>query len=733
MKVELKLLVVLVLIMLPAVAMADGLIIIDRIWPPMPRPIPRPPVITPLAITRHHVDVEIQGNVALTDIDQIFHNPNNMQLEGTYIFPIPKGASVQRFTMYINGKEVEAEVLDADKARKIYEDIVRRKRDPALLEYYGRGLLKARVFPIPAKGDTRIKIQYHEVLKTDTGLVGYRYPLNTEKFSSAPIKSVSVRVTVNASRAITTIYSPSHVVDIKREGAKRAVVGFEQKSVKPDKDFQLYYLLQKSDVGMHVMSYADGREDGVFMLMISPGMNETGKTVPKDIVFVFDTSGSMSGKKIEQARKALLFCLNGLNPEDRFNLIPFSTEARPFRENLVKAGRNEIEAALKHVRAFTAKGGTNLNDALVKGLGVDSGKERPFIVVLMTDGLPTVGVTNEKEILKQVKDANRAKARIFTFGVGYDVNTHLLDGLTEAHRGVSEYVAPEESLELKVSSFYTKIASPVMTNLVVNITGVKTHDTYPKNISDLFRGSEIMIMGRYKGSGSARVTLSGLFGDEKRSFSYDAQFAKNDSRFNFLPRLWATRKVGYLLREIRLHGESNELKNEVKRLAKRYGLLTPYTSMLILEDEDRIRMRAARTPGGGHGLVMNGFALREIAKGARVGMHDRSGGAAFKTARRQSNMLQQSVASAAPGEMEESQKKAIKQLQRQVGPFTFYNRNGVWVDSRFNLDSKAEKIKFLSKRFFQILAKNPELSGAFALGERIIVVANGLAYEIVKE
>jgi len=703
---------------------ADGIIVIDR-----PKPVPPPgPVVMrtiPLAIRRHHVKINIQGAVAATEVDQVFHNPNPMALEGTYIFPIPKGAAMGRFTMLIDGKEVKAELLDAAKARQIYEDIVRRKKDPALLEYYGRSMLRARVYPIPARGDTQVKITYNEVLKPDAALVGYRYPLNTEKFSSEPIKSVSVHVTLDALRPLSTIYSPSHKVQVLRRGPNKATVSYEQTNVKPDQDFLLYYLLKESEVGMHVMSYADGAEDGTLLLMIAPGLRDGGKAIPKDIVFVIDTSGSMRGKKIEQARRALAFCLNGLNGNDRFNLISFSTESRPFADGLLKAEAKEVNRALKHIEKLEAAGGTNLHEALLGALKRESGSERPFIVVFLTDGLPTVGKTNEKDILRDAKSANKAGARIFTFGVGHDVNTHLLDGLIEEHRGASEYVAPNEDIEVKVSKFYTKISSPVMTGLELKIAGAQTHDLYPKALGDLFRGSELLVLARYKGAGEARVTLSGLYGDEKKTFAYKAQLPQKDKRCDFLPRLWAMRKVGYLLRQIRLHGESSELKDEVVALAKRYGLLTPYTSMLIIEDEARVRVAGGR--------LMDKNALDAIAAPAMEGMRAKSGAAAFKTARRQSRMLRATAApQAVQEEMHVEGRRAIRQLKRNVGPYTFYLRKGVWVDSRFAEGSKAEKVAFLSERFFELVRRAPDLAGAFALGQRVVVVIDGRPYEIVK-
>lgn len=709
---------VILFVALSGLSYADGVIVI----PHPPRPMP----LAPLAIKYHHVDVTIDGAVARTSVDQVFHNPNNAELEGLYIFPLPPGSAVDRFSMTIDGKQVEAELLDADNARTLYEDIVRKRRDPALLEYYGRGLLKARVFPIPPRGDKRVRLSYNEVLKSEAGMTAYRYPLNTEKFSSAPIESVAVRVQVDAGCPLKAAYSPTHDVDVVRTGNEKASVSFEQKDVRPDKDFLLYMLTDPADMGIRVLSYRDHRSDGFFLAMIAPGVEDDTKPLPKDVVFVIDTSGSMQGEKIEQARRAMIYCLRSMNAEDRFNLVPFSTESRPFREGLVRATQDEIAAAVEFASRLAAKGGTNLCDAVRASLAVTASEERPFMIVVLTDGLPTVGVTDDKEILRIVAKANERRARVFAFGIGHDVNTHLLDELSQENRGLVDYVAPEEDIEVKVSSFYDKIASPVLTEPQLAITGVETYDVYPKDLGDVFRGSEVLVLGRYRTSGHAQFVLSGKHAREERVHEYAADLAANDTKLDFLPRLWATRKVGYLLREIRLHGESEELKDEVKRLAKLYGLITPYTSYLILEDEQDQLARG--------GPAMDISALRLAGGAAQAEMANKSGQHAFDAAKRQSVMARSKAAPSGPvgyalGDGKAG--RAISKISRHVGPFTFYLRDDVWMDSRHVPGGTTRKIEFLSDAYFKLMEKHPAVAAAFALSDHVIVLADGVSWEIV--
>src|SRR6185436_6144464 len=356
-------------------ARADGFIIVDEThwwpgphpprhvlppqpivppWPPRPIPLPRPYIFAPLEVVYHHVNAKIDGQVATTSVDQEFYNPNPSRLEGTYLFPIPKGAQIDKFTMDIGGKMVEAELLSADKARKIYEDIVRKAKDPALLEYADRDVFKVRIFPIEPHSRKRIKISYTQVLKSDSGLVGYVYPLNTEKFSAKPVKNVSIKVELESKQPLKGIYSPSHQVEIKRHGSHRATVGFEANEVKPDTDFALYFTPEKDELGVILVAHRVSGKDGYFMLLVSPGLESNNKKViPKDVAFVLDTSGSMAGKKLEQAKKALQFCVENLNEGDRFEIIRFSTEVESLFEDLVdasKANRSKADDLIKDLK-----------------------------------------------------------------------------------------------------------------------------------------------------------------------------------------------------------------------------------------------------------------------------------------------------------------------------------------------------------------------------------------------
>ncbi len=451
-----------------------------------------PPPGVSISIKSHIVDVEITDQVATTTVDEIFINEAPFQIEGTYIFPLSEDVSVSEFAMFVDGERLTAELLDSDKAREIYEGIVRRHQDPALLEYIGGGMFRARVFPIPARGEKRIQLQYSEILRADAGMVKYQYPLSTEKFSHENLQEVSVDVQLHSAQPVKAIYSPSHAITVERNGEHDATIRYAEEDVKPDRDFLLYYTFSDEDFGVNLLTHRVSGEDGFYLLMLAPKTEvEESEVSQKNIVFVFDTSGSMlHDRKIEQAKSALKFGVSMLREKDFFNIIDFSTEVRMFQQNPVAATNTNTQAAMKYVDGLGAVGGTNINDALLEGIRQF---EDTAMIIFLTDGVPTVGMTNNEEILANVQTGNTGNIRLFVFGIGYDVNTHLLDRLSTENSGVSEYVRPEEDIEVKVSNFFTKIGNPVLSNLRLDFGGVTMRDTYPKQLPDLFAGMQLIV------------------------------------------------------------------------------------------------------------------------------------------------------------------------------------------------------------------------------------------------
>jgi len=710
-----------------------------------------------LEVTYHHVNVKIDGQVATTSVDQEFYNPNPSRLEGTYLFPIPKGAQIDKFTMDVGGKMVEAELLSAEKARRIYEDIVRKAKDPALLEYADRDVFKVRIFPIEPHGKKHVRISYTQILKSDSGLVSYVYPLNTEKFSAKPIKTVSIKVELESKQPLKSIYSPSHSVEIKRHGSNRATIGFEATDAKPDTDFALYFAPEKDELGFNVLAHKTGDRDGYFLLLVSPGLETKRQNiVPKDVAFVLDTSGSMAGKKLAQAKKALRFCVENLNDEDRFEIIRFSTEVEPLFDKLVRANDGNRERANDFIKELKPIGGTAIDDALTKAFALRPGREdgRPFVVIFLTDGRPTIGTTDEDQIVSNVKHRNEDRTRVFCFGIGTDVNTHLLDKITEETRAFSQYVLPEEDLEVKVSNFFSKIKEPVLANPTLKLTGdVRVKKLYPSPLPDLFRGDQLVLVGRYSGSGDSAVVLEGTVDGSTRKFTYEADFPRRDDEHEFIPRLWATRRVGYLLDEIRLHGENTELKDEVTELARRYNIVTPYTAYLIVEDEDRRRVPLAMQSLPQ--LYEDRFARQEAAQnwnhfyqkkegekavaGARYGQALKSagspavaGGFAAADANRALGVAAKPSMSAPSADSKVRLVQYSQQGQFINGKNFFQNTSNRWVDAaaqKFQ-NAKKQRIQFNSAEDFAFAAKNSKALPWLAVGQNVQFEMDGTLYEI---
>ena len=703
-------------LILPATAFADGIIVPD---PPVCDPEPCPPVVIPmdqLVIRYHHVTVSIQDQLTVTHVDQVFYNPNGWTIEGTYIFPIPDDAAVSGFTLWVDGKPVEGQVLDANQARQTYEQIVSSMRDPALLEYIGRGAVQARIFPIASQEERRIELEYSQALPAEGGLVRYVYPLNTEKFSASPIESVTISVDIQSSVGIRAVYSPSHEVAVSREGDHHALVGYEAANVLPDTDFTLYYS-PGEDEAFHLLTYRDASDssdpDGVFLVLLAPRINTIDQIIPKDLIIVLDHSGSMEGEKFQQAKQAVSYILNHLNSADRFNIISFSTNIEMYANELRSI--SDVQEAQSWVNRLNASGSTDINRALLEAAAMVD-VERPTYLIFLTDGLPTEGVTDSQSILANFASNASDNLRLFTFGVGYDVDTILLDSLSQGHHGRSTYVQPGMKLDEMLSTFYNSISTPIMTSLDLNIDGISTYDLYPNPMPDLFAGSQVILLGRYREGGVADIKLSGEVNGKKQVIIFTDQNFEQQSNANSIqasiPRLWATRKVGYLLNEIRLQGANQEIIDQIVRLSIRYGIVTPYTSYLVTEQAPLGEAEQQRLANEAFGKL-----LAEPTQAP-------SGQAAVQSAADAGAMQGAGSAPVVEGEAYD--------IVRVVGSHTFVLSDGVWIDTAFDPDTmQTTPIEFLSNDYFTLVSEHPELGDAFALGEEVIALSDGIAYKVV--
>jgi len=708
----------LALISLPAFAQV---IIVD--WPGhdrFPMPLPHPiPIRQDCRIKSVDVHADVQDQAAKVRVEQVFQNPSPVAMEAQVLFPLPPGAAVSGLTLIAGGKEMPGKLLSKEEARRIYEDIVRRRRDPALLEYLGRDLFQTSVFPVPPNGESSVQIRYSQLLKKDSGLIDFLLPLGTAKHSVRPAESFRVAVNIAATAPIRNVYSPTHQVEIDRPDKSHAVVKLSLSNVANPDDLRVLYSTDANPVGLNVISYKpEANEDGYFALLATPeARTEQSAKIAKTMLFVIDRSGSMSGPKIQQVKSALQFMLRQLEPADAFNIVAYDSEVETFRPELQRANAESIRAAVAWVDGISAAGGTNIDGALRTGLRMLNDPARPNYVVFLTDGEPTVGERSEPKIIANAAQENRAHARLFAFGVGFDVNGRLLDGLAREMRGTTSYVRPNENIEAPVSALFSKIGSPMMTEVAVKIDldGGATSRIYPRQMPDLFRGDQLVLVGRYKAGGAARIALTGMAAGRKQSLSYQANFETASAGENnaFVARLWAIRRIGEIIDELDLHGRNQELVDELVALSQRHGILTPYTSFLA---DDRVQLSEVRA---------NRMFAAEKAKdlgvvGGVAGFNQRD----FKGQMQNAMNVMSGQQGAAP---------ASQASVQQVGQKAFFKKQGGWQDSTVTAEQaqQAIRIKQFSKEYFDLAESHGGVMAQYmAFQEPVLVNLGRQTYRI---
>ena len=576
--------------------------------------------------------------------------------------------------------------------------------------------MRTKIFPIPPGGAVEVELTYSQPLAGNRFTLPLRVP-GTQTPTRAALD-------VSFSNADTkAIYSPSHPIETVRRGSQTRVTG----EWTTDRDFALGWTRGAGAVGVDLLTFQrPGESDGYFMLLAAPDARAEDKQIEaKDVTFVFDTSGSMGDNgKIEQARRALHTLLNSLGARDRFNIITFASDVRPFSERVVPVSPANLEAARAFVASIKAVGGTNIEAALQTALK-DTGKDeiaRPKQIVFLTDGLPTVGEIKVETLLDEARQANDGAARMWTFGVGYDVNTRLLDGLASENGGDADYVAPKEDIEAKVGALYEKIAYPVLTDLKLNRGGMEVYDVYPRRLPDLFRGGQMLVMGRYKGA-PQKVSLGGQLGGAAQSFGGQTSAGGEE-----LPRLWATRKVGFLIEDARRAGRplDGEVRAEILQISRKYGVVTPLTAALITEDERRDTV--FESAGGNNSLgrrdIFRGTGLTGVAGALPAGAldYDAQTGAGAVAASKAIGQLQQGYAAPVVGSG-----------TKVLGGKTFVWRGGVWIDSAYDAAKfpAPKVVKFGSAQYFGLL-DDAQVAAWLSAGEQVVFVKDGMVVRVEK-
>jgi Ca-activated chloride channel family protein len=716
------------LLVLPASATAQGWI------EPIPRPVPQP-VVQRVERLRTSVTVRVTDRVARVEVEEWFRNAGGGVAEGDYIYPLAGEAVFSDFSLFQGEEELRGETMEAGRARAIYEEIVRRRRDPALIEMAGHGLLRARVFPF-GPGETRnVRLRFTQVLDRAGDALRFRYvagsrrPQGQPAAGSAGSDAAPLSFTLVADNAarFAEPFSPTDRLQVTRNGDRLSV----RPAVSLSGSFDIFLPLAGSSVGMTLATHRVNSEDGYFMLTLSPGAVKAAPE-PRDLAVVVDTSGSMSGEKIEQARDALRQLLGTLNAKDRFRLVSFGNEVRSFRPEWADATNANVDAARIFVDDLSAAGGTNIAGALDEAMRTPPGTGRLHVVVFITDGQPTVGETDPDRIAARV-EGGRGQARIFTFGVGHDLNTYLLDRLAVAGRGTVDYVAPGKSVEEAVGSLANRIRLPVLVDLAFAGAPVRIKDVQPARLPDLYAGQDLVIFGRYESTGSTAtgdLAIAGTRAGQKERFAARVDFPAHASG-DYIPGLWAARKVGELTRTIKLEGRTPERIAEIRDLALRYGLLTEYTSYLVQEPGVSLSRngtiggarggRAAAGGGGGGGGASPPPAAAPVSGAAAVD-------AARGAARLQSARTEADVAAAQfslAGSLGESETGT-----RVVAGRRFRSESSAWVDTAHTPQARVVEIEPFSAAYFAVLAKLPELKPYWSAFEAVVVAGRQVSIRV---
>ena len=672
---------------------------------------------------RTAVSVRVSGRIARVEVEEWFRNNGGVMDQGDYLYPLPGEAVFSNFSLFQGDQELTGETMDANKARAIYEEIVRRKKDPALIELAGHGLIRARVFPINPGETRKITLRYTQMLSRAGDALQFRYAAGRPSATAPrpgtdapppPLEPVPLtfRMQVDSAAQYRDPFSPTHQLRSDRSGDRLSV----QPTDNLVGDFTLFLPLSRGLVGLTFAGHRPSSEDGYFMLTLSPG-NGRGDAgaQPKDVTAVVDVSGSMSGTKMSQARAALRQLLNSLNRADRFRLIAFSGDVRSYRGGWTQASAGEIAAAQQWVGQLTADGGTNIEAALREAFHETSPNARLPIVLFLTDGLPSVGEQNPERIASQAEQAH-GRARVFAFGVGYDVNTYLLDRISAAGRGSTQYVQSEGEVETALGGLINKISMPVLTDLQIADAPASLRDVYPAQLPDLFAGEDLVVFGRYAGENrTGAVVITGRRNGVTERFAVEASFPGNDLSNDFIPRLWASRKIGVLTRTLRLEGSTPALQQEIRETALRYGILSEYTSYLVQEPN----LVASNQPD-------RRFNRRlQNSSPSSAPMPVASSGQSAVAAASEAQQMRDAKSTTeldAFAKKEAAAYGGTASNVRRIGGRSFTLRSESWVDAAANETLRLVTVEPFSDAYFRLLAALPELK-PYATGLDRAVVA----------
>jgi Ca-activated chloride channel family protein len=690
--------------------------------------------ITTPAVFRQSSDVRVQlaDRVLRYEITETFVNRGNRVGEADFMFPLPKGAAFQDLKLEINGEMVSGETMSADRARQIYEEIVRSQRDPALLEWMGYGLLRARIFPIAPGEQKKVVVRFQTVAPREGDALRVDYfrgvRTNQREMNQRSEGWMRFVLTYPNDPMYGTAYSPTHSLYDEAFGdetvSDRSFASSYRGSTRRveirDARGEVTLLIptrRSAAAAISLLANAPGNDDGFALITLSPPAVRP-RAVPRDLTFVIDVSGSMSGEKMRQAREAGKQFLQSLSSMDRFRLIDFSSDVRTFRDGFSGATRENIRAAERYLDELDAQGSTNISGALEEALASRVEPGRLPIVLFLTDGHPTVGERDASVIAANVA-RHRGSRRLFTFGVGSDLNVSLIEQLALEGRGTASFVRPDESVERAVGIVAGRLTSPLVTDVRIRSDGVRLRKMHPSGSVDIFSGEDLVILARYDGSGNAVVRFEGQTTNGPVSWSTRLHFPERSRENPFVARLWATQRVGYLSAEKRKHGGSREINDEIRELGERYGIPTEFSSYLVLEPG----MNPRRVLGAGGNQLQSVTVTGAATTTARAAAPAAVQFEAAKSAAEQRSATNLSAADAAVGMRDDA-------TVRRAGNVTFVLSDNVWTDVRYKKTGMVLQVKPFSDAYFKLLEMLPDLRESFSIGERVIVAGRSMAIEL---
>ena len=712
---------------------------------PCPQPVPPPcregrcPDVMPIrpclannAIVRtsSQVRVEMVNRVLRYEVNETFVNHGGGLGEADYIFPLPAGSAFEDLKLSINGELVSGETMNATDARRIYEDIVRRHRDPALVEWMGAGLLRARIFPINPGEEKRVVVRFQSIAQREGDALRVDYVRGSEP---GQVQAVSVRpgdedfetantfsLTYDNSRDFGVPYSPTHRL-FTRERDGRQVV----RAAGDGREVTILLPLRRaSAAAVSVLTHRPDSDPGFALITITPPAS-SGRATPRDLTFVIDVSGSMRGQKLEQAKAAGHALLSSLSRADRFRLIDFSTDVNTFVDGFVDATPANIRDARRYLDALRAEGSTNISGALEEALRMRTNGERLPLIVFLTDGEPTVGERNP-DAIAAIAARHRGEARVFTVGVSADVNSSLIERLAVEGRGTAHFVRADENVERPVSLLASRLTNPVLTNVRVTVDGVRLSRVQPSGSLDIFAGQDLVLLARYDGDGDATVRIEGQSASGRMSWSSRAQFNRRTNGNAFVPRLWAAQRIGWLAAEKRRNGGNSEMDAEIRSLGERYGIPTEFSSYLVVEPG--MRLASGRVDATANRAADAAQERRRVTTG--VGAVAAAPVPPPTANEARFELGKQAAAQRDVKSLAVLDSMAMVTGAKQVGTKQFTQQGKVWTDQSYVKTQRTVQVKAFSPLYFELVNQLPDLKNALALGDEVLVAGRNVAIQV---